>query len=162
MKKKKPSGFFVSLRIIVHKCRFSYVMLKQHDDSPDPAETDKNIENDRNDRSGSEDPCNEIEIEKTDKQPVQCTDDHKDQGNDIHEITPFTPLVCAVSKDFMLLLFGKDFNFKSIEGDGFHKVVLFENRVGELIELTNMLVENDRTCKIKRLAQIMQDRHPAR
>jgi hypothetical protein len=92
-KKRSREGFFIGLCVIVHKGRFTDVMLKQHDDAPNPAETDENVEDDRYNRSGSEDPCYQIEIEKTDKQPVQSTYYHQDQGNDIHEITPFTPLV---------------------------------------------------------------------
>lgn len=62
----------------------------------------------------------------------------------------------------MLLFFGKDLYLKAIESDGFHKIALFENRMRELTEFADVLFQNDRTRKIKRLTQLVEDRHPAR
>lgn len=81
--------------VVMHKLCPANVSLKQHYDAPYPAETDEDVKNRRYDGTGAEDPGDEIEVKQSDEQPVQCADDHENQGNDVHEITPFTALVCA-------------------------------------------------------------------
>jgi hypothetical protein len=80
VRKKKPHGFFVDedSNVVMHEGCFPDILLKQHDDSPDSAEPDENVQDDRHDRAGTEDPCDKVEIEDADKQPVQCAYDHQD------------------------------------------------------------------------------------
>ncbi len=60
----------------------------------------------------------------------------------------------------MLLFFGKDFNFKSVECNRFHKIALTEYGMRKLVQFANVFLENNGTSQVQRLTQIMQDRHP--
>ena len=62
----------------------------------------------------------------------------------------------------MLLFFGENFDFKSIEINGLHKVSLPKCRMGKLPELADVLFKNDGTRKIKRLTKLVENRRPAR
>ncbi len=61
----------------------------------------------------------------------------------------------------MLLFFGENFDFKSIEQYRLHKVPRLECGMRELIQFAHMLLKNDGTGEIERLTQLVQHRHPA-
>ena len=61
----------------------------------------------------------------------------------------------------ILLFFGKNLNFKTIEGNRFHKIALTELRMGKLLKFPNVLGKYDGTRKIKRLTKLVENRHPA-
>lgn len=62
---------------------------------------------------------------------------------------------------FMLLFFRKDFNFKTIESDRFHKIRCAKDGMGKLIEFADMILKHHGTRKIQRLTKLVQDRHPS-
>ena len=61
----------------------------------------------------------------------------------------------------MLFFFAKDLDFESIEIDRLHKVARSERGMRKPVQFTDVFLQNDRPRKIKRLAQHMQNRHPA-
>ena len=60
----------------------------------------------------------------------------------------------------MLLIFRKNFNFESIEGDRLHKVALAKDRMRELVKFAYVLFKNNGTGEIERLTKLMQNRNP--
>ena len=119
----------------------TYIPLEQHRDAPDSGKTDDGIDNSRHDRSGTENPGNEIELEQTNQKPIQSTDNHQNQCDCIHEINSFhQELVCDRINPIILLFFWKNFDFKAIESDGIHEIGWAENDTVERAQILNMLV----------------------
>ena len=60
----------------------------------------------------------------------------------------------------MLLFFRKDYDFKPIKTNRFHKIRRSKSGMRKPFQFTNMLFQNDRTRQVEHLTKLVQKGHP--
>ena len=61
----------------------------------------------------------------------------------------------------LFFLFGEQLDLKTVKIDAFGKIGVFEDHTPKVIQIVKMFLQQDGSCQIQFLAQLMDDRRPA-